>query len=147
MRRKVLWIFYLPHLGVKFFFGFVLHIDSSFYYLTMNKSIFRTKLENTSLSTPSIHKIPRQFKVSAPIQILHNPHMQRIRHAVLIFFCFQQCRLFPVRQKSALDDDNRTFDVEQEIIAVIRFGFSAVLVSQRIVEALLQYFRQPFPLL
>ena len=96
----------------------------------MNKSIFRTKLENTSLSTPSmrgmtrtklentslstpsIHKIPRQFKVSAPIQILHNPHMQRIRHAVLIFFCFQQCRLFPVRQKSALDDDNRAFDVE-----------------------------------
>ena len=38
-------------------------------------------------------------------------------------------------------------DVEQEVIAVIRFGFSAVLVSQRIVEALLQYFRQPFPLL
>ena len=52
-----------------------------------------------------------------------------------------------VIRKSALDDDNRTFDVEQEIIAVIRFGFSAVLVSQRIVEALLQYFRQPFPLL
>ena len=71
--------------------------------------------------------------------------MYRPGQPVLILLGIQHGRLIPVRQETALHNDNRRLHMEQEEIVVVGLGYSRILVAQDEVKPLLQRLRQLLP--